>query len=347
MARHELDERKRRILKAITDDYIASAEPVGSRTIARKYNLGLSPATIRNEMADLEEEGYLQQPHTSSGRIPSDRGYRYYVDALMEKRRLRPDEIEAIEQELAVRERALTSVMRKAARVLAQFTLYPAVVSPPNRKIALFKHIRLIRLNERNVMVLIVTDTGLVENKVIECEQNLDDNELERFSNMLNESLRDRPLREFDLALAQNILERMRLSDLFFRRTLQALIEGTQANAPNKLVMDGKTRILDQPEFADRQKVRPLLGLLEQEEMLYRLLSESCPGGVKVSIGQENMEEAMRDCSVVTAAYAVHERPVGIIAVLGPTRMDYGKILAVVEFIAAHLTSVLNDLAGP
>ncbi len=347
MATEIMDERKKRILKVITDDYIASAEPVGSRTIARKYDLGLSPATIRNEMADLEEEGYLQQPHTSAGRIPSDRGYRYYVDALMERRRLRADEITLISRELAAKERALDQVIHQAARVLAQFTRYPSLVLTPGRESAVIKHVQLVRLGDCNVVVLIVTDTGRVESKIIECESGLDCAELDRLSNLLNDRLFNHPVSELKRSILQEIRAQMQSESRLFHQALQALIGGVQMGGGEQVVTDGAAQILDQPEFAARDRFRPLLNLLGQEQSLHRLLQETAGGErVNVSIGQENKEEAVRDCSVVTATYEVNQRSVGIIGVLGPTRMDYAKVLTVVEFMATHLSAILNDLAG-
>lgn len=340
-------ERKRRILKVITDDYISSAEPVGSRTIARKYDLGLSPATIRNEMADLEEEGYLQQPHTSAGRIPSDRGYRYYVDALMERRRLRAEETATIKRDLAARERALDQVIHQAARVLAQFTRYPSLILTPDRESAVIKHIQLVHLGDRNVVVLVVTDTGQVESKIIECDPGLDQAELERLSNLLNERLFNRHVSEIKKSMIREIKTRMQSEDLLFHQALQALVNGAQMGGAEQVVMDGTAQILDQPEFADRDRFRPLLNLLGEEQSLYRLLRETAAGErVNVSIGQENKDAAVRDCSVITATYEVNQRSLGIIGVLGPTRMDYAKVLTVVEFMATHLSAILNDLAG-
>ncbi len=342
-----MDERKRRILKVITDDYIASAEPVGSRTIARKYNLGLSPATIRNEMADLEDEGYLEQPHTSAGRIPSDRGYRYYVDALMEQRELRPDEATAIKRELAAREQALNSLIHQAARILAQFTHYPSLVVSPDCRNIIFKHVRLVRLDEHSVLVLMVTNAGEVRHKIVGCDPGLGDDVLERLSNMLNHRLCNHPLNEGRASLEQELRREMLVSEKLFHQAMRALLESLQADTAEQVVMDGAAQILDQPEFAAREQFRPLFDLLSQEQALYHLLTEA--GGrerVKVSIGQENKEQAVHDCSVVTATYQMPDRSVGVIGILGPTRMDYGKVLAVVEFMAMHLSTILNDLAG-
>ena len=342
-----MDERKRRILKVVTDDYITSAEPVGSRTIARKYDLGLSPATIRNEMADLEEEGYLQQPHTSAGRIPSDRGYRYYVDALMERRRLRAEEIVTIKRDLAARERALDQVIHQAARVMAQFTRYPSFILTPDRESAVIKHIQLVHLGDRNVVVLVVTDTGQVESKIIECDPGLDQAVLERLSNLLNDHLCNHHVGEIKKSMIHEIKARLQSENRLFHQALQALVDGAQMGGAEQVVTDGTAQILDQPEFADRERFRPLLNLLGQEQSLYRLLRETAAGErVNVSIGQENKDEAVRDCSVITATYEVNQRSLGIIGVLGPTRMDYAKVLTVVEFMATHLSVILNDLAG-
>ncbi|NLG85009.1 MAG: heat-inducible transcription repressor HrcA [Firmicutes bacterium] len=347
MAQGIMDERKRRILKVITDDYIASAEPVGSRTIARKYDLGLSPATIRNEMADLEEEGYLEQPHTSAGRIPSHRGYRYYVNELMERRRLQPEEIERIVKGMSARKRAIDHLIHQAARVLAQFTHYPSLILAPDKQHAVIKHVRLVRLGERSVLLLFVTNTGQVESKVIDCYPDLNDFDLDNLSGLLNMRLCNRPVVEIKTTMEKELGPELRCPPELFRRTLEALLEAVRNDTIEQVITDGTAQILDQPEFAERERFRPLLDLFEEEQALYRLLTENAgPGKVRVTIGEENKEEAVRNCSVVTATYEAGPRAVGIIGVLGPTRMDYAKVLATVEFMASHLSRLLGELTG-
>ncbi|MGE5582077.1 MAG: heat-inducible transcriptional repressor HrcA [Bacillota bacterium] len=340
----KMDERKKQILKVITDDYIASAEPVGSRTIARRYNLGLSPATIRNEMADLEESGYLEQPHTSAGRIPSESGYRFYVDALMSIHKLSPADIEHIYQELEGHHQEIESIIHQTSKILVQMTKYPSVVLGPQFQTAIFRHVQLVKLSSTTVLLLIVTDTGYVENKIIELKTEVSNEDLDRLSDLLNQKLRGISLKELHSNDLNNISSELLLYDQFFNESIKLLLKSISNRSNERIYIDGATKMLEQPEFADIQKFKPLMNALEEEERLYELLSRNLERGPRVKIGHENEEAGLNDCSVVTASYEISGRTVGIIGVLGPTRMDYSKVLPVVEHTAAILSELLTRL---
>lgn len=345
MASNKLDDRKRRILKVVTDDYIASAEPVGSRTIARRYNLGLSPATIRNEMADLEESGYLEQPHTSAGRIPSEIGYRYYVDALMSIQKITQQDIEHIYQELEGYHQEIESVIHQTAKMLVQITKYPSVILSPQFQTAIFRHIQLVKLSATTILVLIVTDTGYVENKIIELKIELSAEELDRISQLLNQKLRGISLKDLHTTLLNDIRSELVFHDQIFNESIKLLIK-TIANRTNERVfVDGTTKILEQPEFSDLQKFKPLMNVLEEEERLYKLLSRNMGRGPQIKIGHENEDLGLNDCSVVSASYEIAGRIVGVIGVLGPTRMDYAKVLPIVEYTSEILSELLTQLS--
>jgi heat-inducible transcriptional repressor len=343
---YHLDKRKNLILKVVTDDYIESAEPVGSRTIARKYELGLSPATIRNEMADLEEEGYLEQPHTSAGRIPSEQGYRYYVDTLMSLQRLDNTEIERIHIELEQHHHQIESIIHQTSKILVQMTQYPSLVLSPNLQSAIFRHIQLIRLAPNTVLVLIVTDTGYVENKVIEFEDDISDNDLDRISTLLNRRLRGMNLKDLHAPLLGEIRSELSFHEEFFNEALKLLLKITAQSSANqeRVYMDGATKILEQPEFADLKKFKPLMDVLGEEDRIYKLLANYAASGARVKIGQENEDLGIKDCSIVTAGYEIAGRTVGVIGVLGPTRMEYAKVMPVVEYTAAILSELLTQL---
>lgn len=339
----EMDPRKKHILKVITDDYIASAEPVGSRTIARRYSLGLSPATIRNEMADLEESGYLEQPHTSAGRVPSEQGYRYYVDALMSLYQMTDLEIERIHFELDQRHQEIETVIHKTARILADMTQYPSLVLGPQLQTAIFRHIQLVKLEETTVLVLIVTDTGYVENKVITLDREISATELDALSGLLNQKLRGVCLRDLHATLLNDIRAEMVDRDHFFQETMKLLTKAISNRANERIFVDGATKILEQPEFNELHKFKPLLSLLEEEDRLYKLLTRQFSREAQVKIGRENQELGINDCSVVTAGYEIGGRTVGVIGVLGPTRMDYAKVMPIVEYTAAILSEFLTN----
>jgi heat-inducible transcriptional repressor len=341
-----LDKRKNLILKVVTDDYIESAEPVGSRTIARKHELGLSPATIRNEMADLEESGYLEQPHTSAGRIPSQLGYRYYVDALMSLQQLSKKAIEAIHQELEQHQHQVETIIHQTSKILVQMTSYPSLILSPHFKSATFRHIQLIRLAANTVLVLVVTDTGMVENKVIKFEGEISDQDLDRISVLLNRKLRGLNLKDLRGSLFNEVRSELTFHEAFFNESLKLLLKlATQTtDAKERVYLDGTTKILEQPEFADLKRFKPLMDILEEEDKLYKILSANISRGARVTIGAENEELGINDCSVVTAGYEIAGRQVGVIGVLGPTRMEYAKVLPVVEYTAAILSDLLTHI---
>jgi heat-inducible transcriptional repressor len=341
-----LDKRKNLILKVVTDDYIESAEPVGSRTIARKHELGLSPATIRNEMADLEESGYLEQPHTSAGRIPSQMGYRYYVDTLMSLQCLSEKEIELIHLELEKHQHQVETIIHQTSKILVQMTQYPSLVLSPHFKSAAFRHVQLIRLATNTVLVLMVTDTGVVENKVIEFEGELSDFDLDRISVSLNQKLRGVNIKDLRGSLLNEIRSELAFHEDFFNESLKFLIKLAAQSVENKerVYLDGTTKILEQPEFTDLKKFKPLMDILTEEDKLYKVLSTNVARGAQVTIGAENEDLGISDCSVVTASYEIAGRPVGVIGVLGPTRMEYAKVMPVVEHTAAILSELLTHI---
>jgi heat-inducible transcriptional repressor len=340
----ELDPRKKKILKVVTDDYIASAEPIGSRTIARKYDLGLSPATIRNEMADLEESGYLEQPHTSAGRVPSELGYRYYVDALLSLHKLAPEEIELIYTQLERHHQGIDEIIHQTSKILTRMTKYPALILSPQNETALFRHIQLVKISENTVLVLIVTDSGYVENKVIEFGGEVSDGELERISTMLNQKLRGIGIHNLRAALLKEIRSELVLHESFFHETIKLLMKSISAHSQERVYIDGTTKILEQPEFANLERFKPLMRVFEEEDRLYKMLSANMQHGAQVKIGHENDETAICDCSVVTAGYEIGGRTVGVIGVLGPTRMEYAKVLPIVEYTAAILSELLTQM---
>ncbi|HHT06385.1 MAG TPA: heat-inducible transcription repressor HrcA [Hydrogenispora sp.] len=341
MSQRELDPRKELILKVVTDDYIESAEPVGSRTIARKYNLGLSPATIRNEMADLEESGYLKQPHVSAGRIPSQQGYRYYVDMLMQQQKLKEEEQGLIRLYFEDRSRELDTILQQTVKILAQLTRYPSLMLGPTLQPSIFKHVQLIPLSANDILVLIVTDMGIIENKVIAVDCPVTQADLDRASYSLNKKLRGRPFASLKSSVLNELKEEIKTEDSSFQQAVTLLLSSLDTREKERVYLDGIINILEHPEFKELEKFKLLLELMEEEERLCRLLSSPYPG-IRISIGEENPEEAAHECSIITANYEIGGRVVGTIGVLGPTRMDYAHVVSVVEFIAQSLSEFLS-----
>lgn len=340
-----LDARKNKILKVITDDYIISAEPVGSRTIARQYDLGLSPATIRNEMADLEESGFLEQPHTSSGRIPSEQGYRYYVDSLMSLQKLTEKQIKRIQVEFSKHNQQLEQIIQQASKILVELTEYPSLVLSPQFEASVFRHVQLVRLSDSNIMVLVVTDTGHVENKVVEFEGGIADSELDRISTMLNHRLRGVSIKDLRSTLITEIRNELLSHPDFFNEAIRLLVKAiSDPGHQEKVHLNGAIKMLEQPEFTELHKFKPLMDVLYEEKQLYNLLIHNAHPGANINIGNENKDYGLVDCSVITASYEIAGRMVGVIGVLGPTRMDYARVLPIVENTANVLSELLTKL---
>ena len=339
-----LDERKRKILQAIIDDYVLTAEPIGSRTIARKYKLGISPATIRNEMADLEILGFLEQPHTSAGRIPSAKGYRFYVDCLMSPPKISANEVALIEQWYKTRARRLSEVFQETAKMLSRMTRNISLVSAPQvTQKCIFKYMQFLPLDERRVILVLVTDVGFVENKVIDVAPGTDFEELQELARQVNRRLGGLPLDKIKASLLDEVKKDILLDTDLLNFTLETLSEALVNNTDQKVYLGGTTQLLSQPEFRDVEKIKGLLSMLEEQRLLKDILQTSQKDGVVVSIGEENSYSGIQDCSMVQATYRFDGQIVGAIAVLGPTRMEYGKIVAVLEFMHSHLGEILKQ----
>lgn len=339
-----LTERKKQVLAAIVQDYIASAEPVGSRTIARKYRLGVSPATIRNEMADLEEMGYIEQPHTSAGRIPSQKGYRYYVDYLMHRHRLTPAERRYILEGYENKCKQIGEIIQETGRLLAEMIPYAAVVTGPAEVSSVFKQVQLVPLEGGKALLVVVTSTGTVHHKLIEVPDRLTDEDLAVISRVLTAKLRGVPVEKIRLTLVKEIYHELAGHHHIFDTAVEMLQEALTLEHEEKVYLRGTLNILNQPEFRDISKVKTLLGLLEQEDVLRNLLQVRTdnPHEVTVRIGRENNMPEFEDCSVVTAVYSVDNQIMGSVGVIGPTRMEYDKVVSILEFVAHSLSKVLS-----
>ncbi|MGE5653861.1 MAG: heat-inducible transcriptional repressor HrcA [Bacillota bacterium] len=336
-----LDERKQRVLRAIVQDYIATAEPVGSRTIARRYLSDYSAATIRNEMADLEEMGFLGQPHTSAGRIPSDKGYRFYVDFLMDLPALNDPEAAWIKQSFATRMKAMEQIIQQTAHVLASITHYTSVVLGPQTNQSAFLKMQLMEVSPGQALAVIITDTGLVANRMLVVPPHFSQEQLNQVSAFVNRRFRGRTFGQLQGSVLRQVEDEISSQIASFDEIIDLLVELLRPEHDERVYLGGTTHILNQPEFQDMERVKSLLSLLDQEELMRRLVSQCSEAErVRVTIGQENPYEGVSDCSLVTAVYRIHGRPVGSIGVLGPTRMDYAKVVAVVN----EVTGILNEI---
>ncbi len=336
----ELDARKLGILKAIIDEYITSAAPVGSRAISKREGVNLSSATIRNEMADLEELGYLEQPHTSAGRIPSDKAYRLYVDRMMQRAQLTPQEIKLMRAHFTSRVDEIESIFKQTAQALSSVTQYAAMVLPPLLSANRLKHIQLVPLREGRALTIIVTDAGFARDAVIRVPDDMGADELERISRMLNERYRDCRLD----TVAERIVSDMG-EELYARReflnTMVETIEHKMEPAARAVELSGATNMLHYPEYSDIDKAKGFLAAVEGRDYLYGILKKASRLEFTVTIGGENDDAQLKDCSVVTATYRVGDSPMGTFGVIGPTRMHYAKVMSVLDFMRQCMGELL------
>lgn len=337
-----LNERKKKILQIIIEDYISSAEPVGSRTIARKYDLGLSPATIRNEMSDLELLGYLEQPHTSAGRIPSAQAYRFYVDALIEPGTLTDNDMALIDGWYNERRRNIDDIFQSTAKILSRMTQNVSMVLTNQQTIANFCYLKFLPLDSQHAILCIVADDGSIDTNVIDIPLGMSSEEMDYLAGKMSKLLEDRNLSDISVEILQTVHTDVVEYKLIFSSLLQAVRKMTGRRQEQKVFLGGTKQLLNQPEFRDVERVRNLLGILEEEKVLKDLLQGGEDSGLKVTIGSENKFTGIQDCSMVQATYRLNGQIVGTMAVLGPTRMEYGKVISVMDYLHKYLKTILD-----
>lgn len=337
-----LNERKKKILQIIIEDYISSAEPVGSRTIARKYDLGLSPATIRNEMSDLELLGYLEQPHTSAGRIPSAQAYRFYVDALIEPGTLTDNDMALIDGWYNERRRNIDDIFQSTAKILSRMTQNVSMVLTNQQTIANFCYLKFLPLDSQHAILCIVADDGSIDTNVVDIPLGMSSEEMDYLAGKMSKLLEDRNLSDISVEILQNVHTDVVEDKLIFSSLLQAVRKMTGRRQEQKVFLGGTKQLLNQPEFRDVERVRNLLGILEEEKVLKDLLQGGEDSVLKVTIGSENKFTGIQDCSMVQATYRLNGQIVGTMAVLGPTRMEYGKVISVMDYLHKYLKTILD-----
>ena len=338
MGGSELNERKRKVLWAVVQDYADTAEPVGSRTIARKYDLGVSSATIRNEMQDLEDEGYLEQPHTSAGRIPSIKGYRFYVDWLMQPAPVSDEEKSMINHMLLDHVTKADEVFRNMARAVASLTHNLSVATSAGAK-KKFNYIRFLPLDGIRTILLAVTDQGDVSNAIVEIPRGSTFDEMQLLADRANHFLHNRDIDRMDeetILFFQKEIEK----DLSpYMNIFQALEQAMMI--PKEVYSGGASQLIEQPEFKSMEKMQDILNLLEQRDILQSMLLSSSDQPIAVHIGTENTMKSLSDLSVVRAQFSSNGRIIGSVAVLGPTRMQYSRIIGMMRFMQQRLDELL------
>lgn len=338
-----LSDRQLMILQVIIDDFIRSAHPVGSRSLAKKKGISLSSATIRNEMADLEELGFIEKTHASSGRIPSEKGYRFYVDHLLSPEKIDSVDIQKIRSIFETKIFEIEEIIQKSASVLSELTEYTAIALGPTVKETKLNRFQIVPLNDRTAVAIIVTDTGHIEHRVFTLPETVAGSDLEKTVNILNSRLSGIPLIQL-----QDRLE-IEVHDLFkkyldnYHTMFSAMVDVLNIPPEDKIFYGGKTNMLKQPEFQDINKLQQILNVLEQEKHVSYIL-KNVPLGIHVKIGSENKLKEMQNCSLITATYRVGNKEVGKIAVLGPKRMNYARVISVLNILSKNLSYELTKL---
>lgn len=337
----ELDDRKKRILNAIIQNYQETGEPVGSRTISKYTDLNLSSATIRNEMADLEEMGLIVQPHTSAGRIPTDQGYRLYVDSLMEDKQR---EVAEIKDFMVQRVDRLEELLKQLARFLAANTNYATMISAPSTSRSKVKFLQLSRMAGEKLLVTVVLEGNIVKNTILELEHAMTDDDILSLSFNLNNTLNGLSMAEINLGMISKLKETAGINADVVEKVLDAVADTINREGEVPIYTSGATNIFKYPELTADGGASEIIGTLEEKEELSRLLTSSLNGdekqGIQVYIGGETSVQSMKDCSVVTATYELQNGLQGTIGIVGPKRMDYGKVLSTLQNVMAQMDSI-------
>ncbi len=334
----ELSERKLQILHAVVADFIYSAEPVGSRTLSRKYDMGISPATIRNEMSDLEDMGYLSHPHTSAGRIPSDKAYRLYVDQLMKDYEIPDTEKTIIAEKLTQNVRELERTVRYAATLLSEITNLASFAITPSRTENTLKYVNLLPVDERTVVLMIIGEDGKVSNANIRLEHEYAAENLELMSRVLTHNFKGKTINNIlTLDIVKAFESDMFALHDFAQRIAPDFLDTLERMMTVDLYMEGLTNIFSIPEYNDIDKARCFIEMVQKRQQFTEVLVNR-ENGLIITIGSENAEDYMKDCSLVTADYRIDGRLVGKIGVIGPTRMKYGEVTSVLKYMSDNIS---------
>lgn len=340
---HGLSDRKMKILHAVIKNYLETGEPVGSRTISKYTDLNLSSATIRNEMADLEELGYILQPHTSAGRIPSDKGYRLYVDMLMEEKE---QELNEMQEQMLDKADKMEQLLKQAARVLASNTNYATMVSTPMNNSNKIKFIQLSMVDEEQVIAVIVLGGNVIKNKIIDVEEPLSNENLLKLNMLLNTTLNGMSIEEINLGLIARLKEQAGIHSSVISNVLDAVADAIQVEEDMQIYTSGATNIFKYPELSDNQSAQEIINAFEEKQQLTELVTQTLAKedntGIQVYIGDETPVQTMKDCSVVTATYELGDGMKGTIGIIGPKRMDYEHVLKSMKRLQNELDQMFH-----
>ena len=342
-ADHGLDDRKLKILQTIIKTYLESGEPVGSRTISKYTDLNLSSATIRNEMADLEDLGYIIQPHTSAGRIPSDKGYRLYVDMLMEDKE---HEITEMQEKMLQKADKMEQLLQQAARVLANSTNYATMVSAPTYNRNKLKFIQLSQVDANQIIAVIVMEGNIIKNKIVAVAEPLDNETMLKLNMLLNTNLNGIAVEDINLGMIARLKEQAGIHSGVISDVLDAVANTIQLDNDLEIYTSGATNIFKYPELSDKQSAQEIISAFEEKQQLAELVTQTLASdenkGIQVYIGSETPVQTMKDCSVVTATYELGQGMQGTVGIIGPKRMDYENVMKTLKTLMVELDAIFH-----
>lgn len=343
MALNQLDNRKTKILQTIIKTYLDTGEPVGSRTISKYTDLNLSSATIRNEMADLEDLGYIIQPHTSAGRIPSDKGYRWYVDMLMEEKE---QEVIEMREQMIQKADKMDQILKQAAKVLASSTNYATMISAPTYNRNKLKFIQLSQVDENQIIAVIVMEGNIIKNKIVTVNEPLSNEILLKLNMLLNTNLNGMSIDEINLGMIARLKEQAGMQSEVISDVLDAIASIIQLDNGMEIYTSGATNVFKYPELSDNQSAQKIINAFEEKHLLEEIVTETLSKeenkGIQVYIGSEAPVQSMKDCSVVTATYELGEGMQGTIGIIGPKRMDYENVMKTLKTLMNELDEIFH-----
>ena len=336
-----LNERERQVLQAIVEEYINTAEPVSSGTIVERYKLGYSSATIRNDMAELEKLGYLEKPHTSSGRIPSAKGYRFYVDELINDEKISLDEIQYIKSRIETKVNEIEDLTKIATDTLSEITHYTTVAIGPDANNNIIKDVKFVSLGNRILMAVVLTENGAIKETIIKYEEDITEGQLESLNNLFKNKLIGKPLTKIDKPMEEYITESMEDLVDVIKPIIQQMNKSLQQS--EKLYLEGANNVFDFPEFRRIDVARNFLSILDEKDQVMEILNSGLAQDINVYIGEENEKEELKDLSIVTFRHTVGNKDFGTIGIIGPKRMDYSKVISVMKYISKKLNEKFED----
>ena len=330
-----LDQRKKKVLQAIVEEYVNTAEPVSSGLLTQKDDLNYSSATIRNEMADLEKAGYLEKTHTSSGRIPSEKGYRYYVDELLRDDNISLEEIKYISEKLETKVNEIEDLTKLTTTTISEITHYTTVAIGPSADTQLIDEIKFVKIGSRMLMAIILTNNGMVKETIIKFDEDITDKQVETINYMFNKKLKNQPLEIIDVPLEEYLINEMKYSVKVIKPIIEQIKKVVQED--RTLYLEGANKSFELPEFNSLEVAKNFINIIDEKDLMADMLDSGFAKDINVYIGDENEQEQLKDFSIITFKHKVGNKDLGTIGIIGPKRMNYSKVISVMKYISKKL----------